>query len=197
VQTLFRFVDLDSKTIAMARQNGDAIIEGTFYNMTFYQMWGKGYVRSKSSLTAERVMEDPTFEKTRRYARDLGLAARLASPVYKSLPLEKKSRWMYRAIAGEAASLLYRGKTEEEVVYLLWEKYIHVPMSLNENRVKKSCLSANTSVCKKTKRALWKIFRDRWEEQGKPVSIFKYIWEPRGVFKPECVPKRLGRVPVI
>jgi hypothetical protein len=181
----------------MARQVEGPIVEGTFGNITYYKMWEQGYARIKSSLTAERVLEDPEFEKTRQYARDLGLAARLASPVYKSLPLDKKSRWMYRSIAGEAASLLYSGKSEEEVIYLLWEKYIHVPMSLKDNRVKKSCLSANPPVSKKTKRALWKIFRDRWEEQSKDPHLFKYIWEPRGVFKSDCVPMRLGRVPML
>ena len=39
----------------------------------------------------------------------MGLASKIASPVYRALPLETKGRWLFRAIAGEAASLLYEG----------------------------------------------------------------------------------------
>jgi hypothetical protein len=116
---------------------------------------------------------------------------------YKALPLEVKGRWLFRAIAGEAASLLYEGKTEEEVTQQLWNKYIYAPMSLTDDKVTRSGETINAYAFKQTKTELWKIFRDRWDAQDKPITVFKRIWERRGVFKPDAIPKRLGLVAVV
>jgi hypothetical protein len=181
----------------MAKQANGMRFRGTVGETTYYVMEGKGYARSKSNLTSKRVMKDKKFEKTRQYASSMGLASKIASPVYKALPLEVKGRWLFRAIAGEAASLLYEGKTEEEVTDFLWNKYIYAPMSLTDDKVTQPNKKSDSYASKQTKLELWKIFRDRWDIQGKPVSVFKRIWERRGVFKPWCIPKRLGIMPVV
>jgi hypothetical protein len=94
----------------MAKLADDVHYSGTVGNVTFYQMWGKTYVRKKSSLTRKRVMNSKTFEKTRRYANDLGRAAQIGSIIYKALPADLKERWLYRAITGEAATRYMREK---------------------------------------------------------------------------------------
>jgi hypothetical protein len=181
----------------MAKQANGMRFRGTIGEVTYYVMEGKGYARSKSNLTAKRVMKDRKFEKTRQHAKSMGLASKIASPVYKALPLEIKGRWLFRAIAGEAASLLYEGKTEEEVTSFLWNKYIYVPISLTDDKIKEPGETIHSYASKQTKLELWKIFRDRWDAQDKPVTVFKRIWERRGVFKPWCVPKRLGLVGIV
>jgi hypothetical protein len=98
-------------------------IRGTFGNVTFYPLNGHTYVRTKSSLSRERVLKSASFEKTRKYASDLGRAARIGSFIYKALPAIK-ARWIYQTITGEAASLLYEGMQEQEVKDMLWKKYL-------------------------------------------------------------------------
>src|SRR5688572_33251175 len=88
---------------------------GTVGNTCYYEMGNRTYARTKSSLTRKRVLKDKAFEKTRKHASDLGLASKIGSEIYKALPVDIKGRWLYRAITGEAASLLYEGKTLEEV----------------------------------------------------------------------------------
>lgn len=197
VQTLTPTVALSSKSFVMAKQAKGARFRGTVGNITFYVMDGQGYARKKSSLTAKRVLKDKAFESTRKHAKDLGRASRIASPIYKALPLEVKGRWLFRAIAGEAASLLYEGKTEEEATNMLWNKYIYAPMSLTDNKINEPNGIIHAYASKQTKIELWKIFRDRWNAQEKPIGLFKRIWERRGVFKPYCIPKRLGIVNVV
>src|SRR5262249_40393367 len=108
----------------MAKMNEGVFISGTIGNLTFYQMYGRTYMRTKSSLTRKRVLKSAAFENTRKHAADLGRAAQIGSVVYRALPAEMKGRWLYRSITGEAASLLYEGQPEEEVLAFLWKKYI-------------------------------------------------------------------------
>jgi hypothetical protein len=181
----------------MAKQLNGMRIRATIGGITYYVVGDQGYARKKSSLTAQRVKKDKKFEKTRQYAKDLGLASKIASPIYQALPLDVKGRWLFRAIAGEAASLLYEGKTEEEVSGFLRNKYIHAPQGLTDEQVTQSEGKNLSMSSKKIRYELWKIFRDRWDAQDKPVYIFKRIWERRGVFRNENIPKTLGIVNVV
>jgi hypothetical protein len=180
----------------MAKQTRGVHFTGTVGNITFYVVDGQGYARRKSSLTAKRVLKDKAFENTRKHAKDLGLASRIASPVYKALPLEVKGRWLFRAIAGEAASLLYQGKSEKVVTELLWNKYIYNTQAIDAKTPQQGVTNF-TVTPKETRIQLWKLFRDRWESQHKPLHVFKQIWERRGLFKPHDIPKRIGFVGVV
>ncbi|HET6769592.1 MAG TPA: hypothetical protein VFH08_19430 [Chitinophagaceae bacterium] len=99
-------------------------ISGTVGNVCVYEVDGKLYMRSKSSLTRKRVLKSKAFERTRRYANDMGKAARLGSAIYWDLPVEKRNRAVYQSITGMAASLLYKGVSEEEVQNMLKKKYV-------------------------------------------------------------------------
>ena len=83
--------------------------------MTGYIMNGKGYIRSKSSLTAERVKTSPEFKKTMQLARKLGEASTLASELYKTIMPEVKSRRLYQLITGQVITGFKKGNTEAEV----------------------------------------------------------------------------------
>ena len=147
---------------------------GTIGNLTFYQMYGRTYLRSKSSLTRKRVLKSRAFAKTRKCASSLGVAARIGSEVYRALPGNIRDRWLYRAITGEAASLLYEGRTEQEVRNLLWEKYIEYTGVKQETAV--------IEPPRKVESNLREVFLERWEKQGKSYGDFKSAWDKRGYF---------------
>jgi hypothetical protein len=125
----------------------DILFTGTYGDICFYQVAGATFARKKSSLTRKRVLKDKEFEKTRKYAGDLGTASRIASAIYKTLPADIKGRWIFRAIAGDAASMLYKGKSEAEVKTFLNNKYV------GDINTAKQETSATTTTLSSTKKA--------------------------------------------
>lgn len=83
--------------------------------MTGYIMNGKGYIRSKSSLTAKRVKTSPEFKKTMQLARKLGEASSLAAELYKTVPQDFKSIQLFRRITGLVITGFRKGNSEKEV----------------------------------------------------------------------------------
>jgi hypothetical protein len=172
----------------MGKLTNGVLFSGTIGRICYYQMHGITYVRAKSTLDRKRVLKSKEFEKTRKYASNFAIAAKLASPVYKALPLDTRARWIYRSIAGEAASLLYRGKSEQEVNEILWEKCVYGKKEENKEPVKvntKETSSGTRVSAKDLKRALL----TRWELQGKTASDFKSAWKDPRAFDPESVRK--------
>jgi len=160
----------------MARMTEGFHYSATIGDLCFYQWRGISCVRMKSTLSGKRVKKSKEFEKTRQYASNFAIAARIASPVYKALPVDIRARWIYRTIVGEAASLLYKGKTESEVNDILWGKYIY--NSPVENKENKTTTPAKETTRRRTGRlSLKKIFFTRWEIQGKIASDFKNAWK--------------------
>lgn len=170
-------------------------LSGTYGKVCYYVVNGRTLVRAKSSLTRKRVLKDKAFEKTRQYAGNMGLASQIGSRIYRTLPMDIKGRWLFRAITGEAASLLYSGKTKEEVEEMLWSKYIDAPCA-GEPVLKKGKRYFQFSSLE-TRKLLWKVFLERWEAQNKPRHVFKKIWDRRGEWKVAMVPRRWGLVPVL
>jgi hypothetical protein len=84
----------------MGKQRKSWVV-GTEGNVTAYLFRGEGYVRSKSSLTANRVKTDPAFQPLMQHAALLKEASRLASMEYKQLPANEKGREKYRQLVGE------------------------------------------------------------------------------------------------
>ena len=58
----------------MALQKGILKIEGTMGNMTFYRKDGQYLVKEKSSISADKIANDPNFERTRENNTEFGLA---------------------------------------------------------------------------------------------------------------------------
>jgi hypothetical protein len=78
----------------MAKQTGIFKIEGTLEDVTFYKLGGEFYVRSKSSLDAQRVETDPAFQRTRENANEFknaGLGSKLVTRSLK--PILPRGRW--------------------------------------------------------------------------------------------------------
>jgi hypothetical protein len=165
----------------MARLAEGVHFSGTIGNLTFYQRWGRTFVRSRGSVTRERVLKSKEYSKTRQYAGKMALASRIASPVYRALPADVKARWIFRSITGDAASLLYKGLNEKEVTEILWNKYIGDKSVVNP-------LAFNPySSTKEGKNKLKNLFLDRWEKQEKYLPDFKMAWKDPRSYDPETV----------
>ena len=108
----------------MARQIGDIILVGTIDDITFYEMEGKGYARSKSSLTGQRVKRDPRFQRTMQSAHRLGRGSQLASKVYRSLPREEQVYALFKELRRIAVLALKEGKGEKGIMMLLQQHLV-------------------------------------------------------------------------
>lgn len=92
---------------------------------TCYKMHGRYYMRSKSSLTAERVKNDSCFTPTMVQARLMARASKLGAMAYKGIPLSCKAFPQYRMLTGKANLLLKQGLSEEQILATLINKYVH------------------------------------------------------------------------
>ena len=96
----------------MARLLAPPPFYGTRYGICVYQMYGRDFVRSASSLTGERVKKDKRFKNTMAWAFRLADASRLASAVYALLPPYRRKFPLYRKLTGKAMRLLRNGMGE-------------------------------------------------------------------------------------
>jgi hypothetical protein len=169
----------------MARLAEGIHFSGTIGGLIFYQRGGITFVRTKGSVTRERVMESREYATTRKYAGKFALASKVASPVYRALPADRRAKWVFRTITGEAASLLYKDMTEKEVTEALWKKYIQDTES-DKNEVKPPAYNPFPST-KEANNKLRKLFLERWEKQEKDLSDFKLAWRDPRSYDPETV----------
>ncbi|MEO8405594.1 MAG: hypothetical protein ABI480_13395 [Chitinophagaceae bacterium] len=171
----------------MAKVDDQILFTGTYGDICFYQVAGATFARKKSSLTRTRVLKADEFKETRKYAGDFGTASRIASDVYKTLPADIKGRWIFRAIAGDAASMLYKRKSEAEVKDFLQKKYIK---DIYREKQEESISSTASHSTQKANLQWQQIFLDRWVQQGKPVRYFKKAWQYKKRFNPGTIPRR-------
>jgi hypothetical protein len=165
----------------MARLTESIHLRATIGNLIFYQWRGLPCVRTKGSVTRERVLESQEYATTRKYASNLAIASKIASPIYRAMPADVRARWVYRSITGDAASLLYKNMSEKEVTEILWKKYIAdkvaiIPKEFNP-----------VSSTNQTRNKLKKLFLDLWAKQQKPLAHFKMAWENPRSYAPETV----------
>jgi hypothetical protein len=165
----------------MARLTESIHLRATIGNLIFYQWRGLPCVRTKGSVTRERVLESEEYANTRKYASNLALASKIASPVYRALPADVRAPWIFRSITGDAASLLYKGMSEKEVTEILWKKYIG-----NKGAITPQVFNPFPST-KQTRNKLKKLFLDLWTKQQKPLAHFKKAWENPRSYTPETV----------
>ena len=99
----------------MAKQLSDTIITGTFDNLVFYKMYGKGYVRSKSSLTGKQFKTQARFARSRISSERFATGNKIAGQVYRSLPASAKHYTQFTRLKSAAIALLKSGLAEPEV----------------------------------------------------------------------------------
>ena len=69
------FSFLTHKFKAMAKLKGILKIEGTLQDMTFYKTQDGHLVKTKSGVSADRIANDPNFQRTRENGSEFGSAA--------------------------------------------------------------------------------------------------------------------------
>jgi hypothetical protein len=100
----------------MARQTGSLKITGTIDNLTFHQMDGRYYVRTKSSLTRKRVLRNPAFKRSLQRVELFGIASNIAAALYKQLPQSQKGKNVIGKLTGQVFQLLMDESTPEEIL---------------------------------------------------------------------------------
>jgi hypothetical protein len=73
-------------------------------------------LRSRSTLTRERVKNSEAFVNTRKENEFMAKASKLASEVYQNIPPQTRKYAQYRVLTGEAIKLLRGGIDEKEVL---------------------------------------------------------------------------------
>lgn len=133
----------------MAKQ-GRVILKGTIQGLCFYEMHGKGYVRTSNPLSRERVKTAPEFAGTRRYADYLKTASPVASALYKTLPKDKRQPAQRYALTGLGITLLKAGKTVTEMEALLAQETEQMREALEPRlRLKHSLVKVGKGVNRK------------------------------------------------
>jgi len=145
----------------MARFDCIPAFTGTIGPVCIYQMHGRYFMRTRSSLTGKRVKKDPAFRKTMMYASLLGKASRIASAVYAKLPAEKKQHALYRKLTGEAMTWLKYEWKQEDIIAYLTKHYGQQAIQLQEPKL----IQLRAPFHRKTQR-----LKDR---KGQPVSPIK------------------------
>ncbi len=87
-------------------------------------MFGRYYMRSRSSLTGKRVKTDPAFYNTMKYADLMATASPIASKVYALVSLQHRINNLCRKITGEAITWLKYGWSATDIIEYLTKKYV-------------------------------------------------------------------------
>ncbi len=122
----------------MAKQTGPLQITGTIGGITFYEMDGQFYARSKSSLDGRRVRKDPKFRRTMQEAGEFGKASKAARELYWQMPEEKRKHGMYGRLTGKMRKLLKAGKSLEEAKLALMQELDIAPVADMQEPVQKN-----------------------------------------------------------
>jgi hypothetical protein len=99
----------------MGKQTGDTIVTDTIDDLVFYKMDGKGYVRTKSSLTGKQFKTQQRFANSRKSAERFKAANIMASKVYRNIPADKRKYAFFCLLKSTAIRLLKTDTPEQEV----------------------------------------------------------------------------------
>ncbi|MFT3827659.1 MAG: hypothetical protein QM731_27315 [Chitinophagaceae bacterium] len=92
--------------------------------LTLYMLNGEYLIRTRSSLTGEKVKRAACFKNTRRSAGRLGSASSLAAAVYNQLPEGWKLHSLYRTMTGIATLHIKAGEQDDAAITTALWKYL-------------------------------------------------------------------------
>lgn len=145
----------------MARLTSIPPFTGTRGPVTIYLLRGEYHIRSRSSLTGERVKKDPVFKKTMQHATLMAKASPIALKVYALvLPLHKKHKFRCK-LTGETIAWLKYGWEEEDIIAYLLKQYGQKKILAQEAPV----IELRRSFRRKTPRSI--------DRKGRPVGPIK------------------------
>src|SRR4249920_260800 len=112
---------------------------GTAGDLYGYISQGRFIYRKISSLTGERVKQDPAFEGFRRSCNRMQEASPIAAGLYNQIPKEKKEYSLYRMLTGEALKMIKQGVDKALITETLYKQYIEpVLQAPAQKRVEKT-----------------------------------------------------------
>ena len=126
--------------------------EGTMRRrkLTFYVLNGVYLVRTKSSLSGEKVKHAACFKNTMRAANRLGRASTIAATVYKQLPEGWKLLSIYRTMVGIATRMLKTPDCSDVSVNTALHQYLNSIGYCSTTKYQTIKASAKIYVEKKT-----------------------------------------------
>ncbi|MFT3826880.1 MAG: hypothetical protein QM731_23350 [Chitinophagaceae bacterium] len=92
--------------------------------LTLYMLNGEYLIRTRSSLTGEKVKRAACFKNTMRSAGRLGSASSLAAAVYNQLPEGWKLHSLYRTMTGIVTLLIKAGEQDGAAITTSLWKYL-------------------------------------------------------------------------
>lgn len=103
----------------MAKLNYVPSFIGTRDGICIYFMYGNFYVRAARKFDGNRIKTDKEFTKTKEQNDIMGLASKLSSSVYNTIPKKKRDRSLFQAMTGRAINMLNKGVPENEIIKTL------------------------------------------------------------------------------
>jgi len=108
----------------MPFKKGNIAFTGTAGVICCYRSQGRFIYRSATSLTGERVKQDPAFEGFRKSGNRMKEASPIAAALYNQIPAAQKQYSLYRQLTGEALKLIKKDVDKRVIIETLQRLYI-------------------------------------------------------------------------
>jgi len=116
----------------MAIKKGNIIITGSHGGLTGYISRGTNIFRKSSSISPDRVKNDPSFRGFRESGNRMKKASPIAASLYRKIPQKKKEFAMYRLLTGEVIKMIKAGIKQQVIRRTLFNCYI-APLLIPEH----------------------------------------------------------------
>lgn len=96
----------------MARNNSFIRLEGTLDGLTFYRKNGENFVKTKSKVSKNRIMNDPAYKRTRENMQEFGGAARCSKAFresFASIARLVSDSYLSSRVTGKMRSIIPNG----------------------------------------------------------------------------------------
>lgn len=136
----------------MAKQKSQHPFTGKMGGTIGYKSNGEYLERENGNKEGKRFRRDPKRKRTMEYARTFGRASKGLKPLYYKLPKEQRRHGVFGALIGKAASLMYTGKTMEEVLPLFQQWFLVEGRPVLEERGQAGAVVAGAGAAKEAGR---------------------------------------------
>src|SRR5881275_1060623 len=104
----------------MAKLVAGPKLSGSLDDITFYMLEGECVAKKKSSFNKRNYKKKDRYRGFKRSGQTMGSASHMLSPLYRTLPRDRKSKKLWNELCSRANRLLYREhKTLEEVKQII------------------------------------------------------------------------------
>jgi hypothetical protein len=109
----------------MAKQCGILQLTGTIGNLTFYEMEGNYYVKTKTEVSGKKIKNDPRYANTMRHAKTFGHISTLAKKVYYQFnAIERDYKTIWIPLRKRTNDLVRQFLPDEEILRILESEFL-------------------------------------------------------------------------